>query len=230
MKRVIYRITILILIISCSQKNGRDNHNRNDSLATPINTSINNADKLLPDLIESRVDSFIRSLIGTNAQQLTFKSGDKNLPKYLLSFKQEGIKQIHAYTNKNYPEKVSPTEYEHFIVFMLEYQNKERAQEAFEKFISDIDGFEIVNEKIGDLDYDRKMYIHGISKSGGLIAIKDKFFFSLVETCRDPYKFGTWAQYEKYFIECIFDKTDNGQTYLHADCGNMKYIKQIINI
>jgi hypothetical protein len=229
MKRSIYSVTIIILIISCSQKHGRDNHNQNDSLVTSINTPIDNTYKLSPGIIESRVDSFVRSLIGTNAILWTFKSGDKNLPKYLHSFKQEGIKQIQAYSNKNYPKKVSPTDYEHFILFMVEYQNKKMAQEAFERFNSDIDSFEIVNEKNVDSDYDRKMYIYGNSKSGGLIAKKDNFLFSLVETCRDPYKFGTWPEYEKYFIECIFDKTDNGQTYFNADCGKMKFTKQIIN-
>ena len=236
MKQILYTLTLFIVLNSCTENQVTVNSQDNSTPATiTFDTVIMTDNSEVQNIIKLRADSFIRSILDTNALHWTFEPQDEDMPRYLEFFKQDGIKRIYAYSNKNYPRKSKASQYKHFLLFLIEYQNKDFAKASFNRFLSDTETYNSDTEtynfdkdQTDKQEYDRIMLILGYAKSGGLVGQKDNYLLSLVENCGFPFKFRTWPEYEKNFIETIFDKSDSGSTILNANCGKTFYVKQKI--
>lgn len=227
MQHCYYILFGIVIFQACSENQKPIDSLNNSSLLNDRNDSVYVKGKEDVDLVRQRADSFVQSIIGTEKVYWLFDISDKNLPRDFKVFKTEGLLKIHAYSRKNYPKKSKPNSYEHFVLWLLEYQTKEEAKASFEQYSSDIERFNVPDSMMNRRDYERIRYIHGTSKYGGFICQKDRYVINLVETCDFSDKYA--VKYEKRFIAIIFDKSDKNVIALNADCGEMKYVKQIIN-
>ncbi len=249
-------LTLLVMITSCKQVDDANKNQVGDTVKassadalysnnSAVKSATNNnqvadiiktlsADTLysnnsnIKSLTKFRADSFVQSILNTNAQYWTFRPDNETVPKYIKSFKQAGLKIIHAYSDRSYPQKSKPSLYNHYVLFLLEYQDEKSAISAFKTFAIDAESFAIDKEQVEGKDYERIRLIHGFSKYGGLVGQKDNLVMTLVETCGYLHKFRSWADYEKNFIESIYTVVDSSSIILNSDCGNMKYVKQRI--
>ena len=216
---------------SCTQTGSTGTHGDSDTAASIVTSPVTRAtviDNI--DLTKQRADSFLGSILDTNALYWTFKPEDNNAPRYTNVFSPNGLTLIHAYSDKRYPETVPASDYYHFVLFLIEYSRPALAATAFEDFTRDTERLRVERGELDESDRERISGIHFYSKYGGLVCQKGRYVMSLVETCggRGPYKSRTWPDYERSFVVSLFDTADSSSIALNADCGAMKYAKETI--
>jgi len=172
-----------------------------------------------------RCNEFIRFLRDTNSRYILYTVKEKDLPHYINLFDKTGLEKVHSYSRKNYPVKNPPSEYQHYDLLILEYEDSIHSQRAFSRLMYTM---EFRNGKT-DIPSDEIEFMRFYAKWGGLIVMKDRYILNLVERCGGPggTSFKDWEEYEDYFLKSIFDSSLSDQVVLNADCG-MDYFETIV--
>jgi len=223
--RINISIILTLLLFACNVKTGDKETEKNiERLHNPINEikSGFSSDKDFGD----SANLFVQEILKENIRVHAFDLKNPESPKFLRIFRTDGLENIRCYSNKNYPKKIEPNYYEHFILFVANYNSSENARKSFEQIKSDA---KYKLENLGELKEDlaERVEIMTIgAKPGGMITQNGRQVFSLVETCRFTPIGGKWIDYENKFIEFI---TEDGQEIevLNADCGMFSYKTEI---
>lgn len=211
--------TLLILAISCNQKVDRT---EDDFSNAPEETT----EELKADTNSyfPKHEEFVQHILDNRLRKHDFEYVVENCRHHEL-FPVDGLQEIVAYSDKNYPKSVSPTYYEHFTLFCLRYSTADQAKVNFDNFYLttqlDTSKFDVVEQSL----IEKQQQIIAASKPGGLIVQENEWIYSLVETCRETPIGGNWVDYENLFLSYIGHKKDS-ITVLNADCGNMTYKKE----
>ncbi|MEP1490372.1 MAG: hypothetical protein ABJK28_18275 [Algibacter sp.] len=165
---------------------------------------------------------FAKEVLSDNIRTHTFDLDNSENPKHLRIFQSDGIEKVIAYSNKNYPKNSEPNYYEHFILFVATFNNKENAKKTFKRIKSDSKyGLSEWNKLEKGLS-ERVRSLNIGAKPGGMITQRGKQILSLVKTCRETPISGNWKDYENKYIGFI---TKNGEEIevLNSDCGMDRY-------
>lgn len=161
------------------------------------------------EILLSGISSFSEYVLKENLRfhEFTFPGSDSL--KHFMFFSKSGLTRITAYSDKRYPIAIKPTNYEHFTVFIFEYSTETKAKYAINKLRKvSLTLSKTKSENLWDsVDAFTKDF-HFSSKSGGLICQKDKYVFSLVETCRETPLRGTWLEYEDIFMSFVLSENE----------------------
>lgn len=185
----------------------------------------------LESITESELDNdysesaelFAKEVLKANVRTHTFELTNLEKPKHLRIFQSNGLQKIVAYSNKNYPKKSEPNYYEHFILFVANYDSQKNAKKTFDRIKSD--------SKYGlsewrELESDQSERVRALNigaKPGGMITQYGKQIFSLVETCREVPFGENWNQYEAKFIKYLTRTGNEEFEVLNSNCGMDKY-------
>ncbi len=212
-------LTFLLLTISCNRevnKKESDYSNKTEETAKEIRND--------SSYYSSKHEDFVRYVLKDRVREHGFEYVVENI-RYVGLFPVDGLQEIVAFSDKNYPKKVKPTDYEHFILFCFRYSSVTQAKLNFDNFY--------LHTQLDTTKYDavEQSYIEmhekikGASKPGGLIVQENEWIFSLVETCRETPTGGNWDDYEDLFLSYIGQDKDS-ITVLNADCGKMTFKKE----
>lgn len=172
--------------------------------------------------IDSQIDSFIQSTLKQNQRYHSKEDLKKNDIAHIKIFDQTGLTNYYAYSDKRYPQSDPPTEYDHFTLFVLEYDNETSASNSFKTVYRHSKLDRELIDSLRVLDPQLLNSIATSLKPGGLICHRNNYIFSLVKTCRKPPFNIKWDEYEQLFINCISSDNILINT-LNAKCGKMKY-------
>ena len=209
----------MFLAFSCTEKVDRTQNDTSKAIE-----EITDKLKTETKLIVPKHEQFIQHILDTNLRKHDFEYVIENCRHYEL-FPIEGLQEIVAYSDKNYPKNVVPTYYEHFTLFCFRYSTAYQAKLNFDIFYLttqlDTSKYEAVEQSL----IKKHDMIIAASKPGGLIVQENEWIYSLVETCRETPIGGNWDNYENLFLSYIGDTKDS-ITVLNADCGGMTYKKE----
>ena len=167
------------------------------------------------------IEPFIEKVLKENQRRHNFPIDNSEI-QHLEIFEKNGLQEILAFSDKRYPKRIEPNYYEHFILFVLKYDNHLSAKNSYEK-IKEIFQFESGDYK--KLSKEKKKRIRRIevsTKPGGMICYKANHVFSLVKTCRETPIGGKWEGYENLFLSFITEPEEE-ILILNANCGQMEY-------
>ena len=214
-------ILIIIILLFCSCKEKSENQ-KTEQKSKPKTESKAELKSELDSDYSISAELFAKYVLKENLRKHTFNATDLNKPKHIEIFDNVGLKNIIAYSNKNYPKNSEPNYYEHFTLFVANYQSELNALKTFAliKMTS--------KEKPAEYQLAQKKFTERVkalnigAKPGGMIVQSGKQIFSLVETCRETPIGGTWKDYEDKFIVFI---VKNGEEIeiLNSDCGMDRY-------
>ncbi|MEM6263895.1 MAG: hypothetical protein AAGI38_15380 [Bacteroidota bacterium] len=218
-------ILFFIVVNSCTPAPGIGETAPEQPIADQITRDTNLSGSLQPEKeipIFTRVKKFATHVHGDEFRTHKFPDPDK-APKHLTIFSKEGLKRIAAFSNENYPKSIEPYQYEHFLLFSLEYTDEHKAQIAFEqlKELANTNRFEL--DALSESEQKRVNFFFDQSKSGGMILQKGRWIFSLVKTCRNTPIGGTWTAYEEVFVSFLKEGHQEQIETLNADCGAIEY-------
>lgn len=169
-------------------------------------------------------EEFVQHVLNDRVRKHGFEYVVENC-RYQELFPVDGLEEIVAFSDKNYPKNVSPTDYEHFILVCFKYYTTNQAKLNFDNFYLttqlDTSKYDAVEQSL----IEKHDMIIAASKPGGLIVQENEWIYSLVETCRETPIGGNWVDYENLFLSYIGHEKDS-ITVLNADCGKMKYEKE----
>jgi len=212
--------TLLLLVISCNQEVDRienDYSNESEETAKELKTDSNS---YVP-----KYDEFVRYILKDKVRKHDFQYVIKNCRYYEL-LPIDGLQEIIAFSDKNYPKKVNPTKYEHFVLFCFKYSNSNQAKLNFDNFhlLTQLDTtkYDAIEQSI----IKKHQKIKLASKPGGLIVQKNEWIYSLVETCRETPIGGNWVDYENLFLSYLGNNQKDSLIVLNADCGKINYRKE----
>lgn len=166
---------------------------------------------------------FAKEVLKENLRKHSFHTSDLNKPEHTEIFDNVGLKNIIAYSNKNYPKNSDPNSYEHFTLFVANYHSELNALKTFALITA------TSNENPAEYQLAQKEFVQRIkalnigAKPGGIIVQSGKQIFSLVKTCRETPIGGTWSDYEKKFIKYLTKRGDGEFKVLSSNCGMNKY-------
>jgi hypothetical protein len=168
-------------------------------------------------------EGFAQFILNEQLREHNFKDIIENC-RYQKAFPIDGLEKIVAYSDKSYPEKIAPSEYEHFVLFCFEYSSVNQAKLNFDSlcYLTQLDTSKC--DAVEQSLIDKSETLNRVSKSGGLILQKDAWIFSLVETCRNTPIVGNWIDYENLFVSYLGNNLEDSLMVLNADCGQMKYM------
>lgn len=170
-------------------------------------------------------EDFVRYVLKDKAREHDFEYVIENCRHYEL-FPIDGLQEIVAYSDKNYPKNVPPTYYEHFTLFCLRYSTADQAKLNFDNFYLttqlDTSKYDAVEQSL----IEKHDMIIAASKPGGLIVQENEWIYSLVETCRETPIGGNWVDYENLFLSYLAKEHTDTLIVLNADCGKMNYRKE----
>ena len=166
---------------------------------------------------------FAKDVLKENLRKQTLDITNLEKPIHAQIFENVGLKKIEAYSNKNYPKNSEPNYYEHFTLFVANYQSEINALKTFEliKMTS--------KENLAEYQLAQKEFVNRVkalnigAKPGGMIVQSGRQIFSLVKTCRETPIGGTWNDYEKKFIKYLTKRGDEEFKVLNSHCGMNKY-------
>ncbi|WP_299685563.1 hypothetical protein [uncultured Dokdonia sp.] len=214
---------IVVLFISCTEKIVK----KEVEETTPPSSILNSESKesIDTDYIAS-ANAFAMEVLGGLIRTDTFTTFPIEKPNHLNIFQTEGLEKIVGYSKVGYPQKTTPNQYQHFILFVATYKNQEAAQNNFNQLKTDSKyGFtdlkhldKAIAERVKKITFE--------AKYGGMIVHKGKYIFSLVETCREAPMTANWEEYEAMFIQYITAQNEEIEV-LNANCGNDRYYLEI---
>lgn len=218
MKKINFFIsTLLLLAISCTQKVDRtekDALNETEETTKELKADTNS---YLP-----KHEEFVQHILNDRVRKHGFEYVVENCRHHEL-FPVDGLQEIVAFSDKNYPKNISPTDYEHFILFCFKYSTTNQAKLNFDNFhlLTQLDTtkYDAVEQSL----IEKHEKIKLASKPGGLIVQKNEWIYSLVETCRETPIGGNWVDYENLFLSYIGNNQKDSLTVLNADCGRLEY-------
>ena len=161
---------------------------------------------------------FAKAVLKENIRVHSFDITNLEKIAYLEVFNSQGLENIIAYSNKNYPKNTEPNYYEHFTLFVASYKGEIATQNAYNRILKESAyGFSNLNKVDGEVA-ERVKTLAIVAKAGGMILKKGTSIFSLVETCRKAPVGKDWMAYENMFLEYI---RENGEDIeiLNANCG-----------
>lgn len=173
--------------------------------------------------IHSKIEEFIDDVLGEFKKSHTFSLTNKSNPDHLRIFSKNGLNQISGYSDKRYPKKFQPNQYEHFALFVLEYKTENHAKQAYNTLKTECEfDYNTLDQIKDEKDKEFKRFLHGHIKSGGMVIQIENIVLSLVETCRNTPIGGRWIDYENKFIKTLV-KDKSRVKVLNANCGGMYY-------
>lgn len=209
-------IPLLLVLHACEDKKVEASYSE-----TPVAIEPQTKTESQLDLMDV-VDDFIDEVLNENQRYHQFELPTNKQPKHLEIFSKDGLQKVSAYSDKRYPRNTSPRYYEHFTLFILNYQNADQATQAYNKLKMETSfDYKKLNSLQGE-EKARKQFLFSQTKPGGMICYKKNFLFSIVETCRNTPIGGTWLDYENLFLRYITDKNETIKV-LNADCGQIQY-------
>ncbi|EDM43386.1 lyase containing HEAT-repeat [unidentified eubacterium SCB49] len=234
MNKLIFILTLL-LFISCNEK--REGYKVNDKTKTIVGSEKNALEDVSKDeenivpKVKSKSNSdylqqaelFAKSVLKENFRTHKIDITAQIKPTHTEIFQNVGLIKINAYSNQNYPEKVEPNRYEHFILFVATYDSEINALKNFAliKMASEKEPAEYL---LSNKKFTKKVEALKIgTKPGGMIIQKDKQIFSLVETCRRVPIHGIWNDYENKLISHLADENGEEFQILNSNCGDNFY-------
>ena len=213
---------MILFFCSCNEKAEKQKPELNSEQSIETKTELKKESELEVDYSLS-AELFAKDVLKENYREHSFEATDLNKPKHTEIFDNVGLKNIIAYSNKNYPKNSEPNYYEHFILFVANYQSELNALKTFALI-------EMASkEKPAEYLLTNKNFVQRINalkigtKQGGMIIQKGNQIFSLVKTCRETPIGGTWNDYEKKFIKYLTKQGDEEFKVLNSDCGNDRY-------
>ncbi|WP_299557191.1 hypothetical protein [Seonamhaeicola sp.] len=212
---------MVLLLCSCNEKAKKQKTEHYSEPIKESKTELKTESELDTDYFIS-AELFVKEVLKDHLRMHSFDASDLNKPKHTEIFDNVGLKNIVAYSNKNYPKNSEPNSYEHFILFVANYHSELNAFKTFAsiKMTS--------KEKPAEYQLAQKKFVERIkalnigTKPGGMIMQRGKQIFSLVETCRETPIGGTWQDYEDKFIGFIVENGEEVEI-LNSDCGMDKY-------
>ncbi|MGS2727349.1 hypothetical protein ACU8DI_12130 [Psychroserpens sp. BH13MA-6] len=172
--------------------------------------------------VSNTAELFAKEVLQDHFRKHTYTPTDSTKPKHTDIFENVGLQNIVAYSNKNYPKHSAPTGYEHFILFVANYQSELNALKTFALITSSSKENPPAYLLAQKTFIERTKALNIGAKPGGMIVQSGRHIFSLVETCRATPIGGTWHDYEDRFITFI-TKNEAEIDILNADCGMNRY-------
>lgn len=221
--RTINNILIIssLVLFSCNEK---DKNQTTENKLHPITESKINSKaetKKVADY-EASAELFVKDVLKENLRKQTFEINDTKRPKHTEIFDNVGLQNITAYSNKNYPKNSEPFRYEHFTLFVANYQSELNALKTFALITmtskEDLPKYQLAQKKF----VQRVKAINIGAKPGGMIVQAGNQIFSLVETCREAPIDGNWQEFENKFLNYIV-KEGKEIEVLNSDCGKDRY-------
>lgn len=172
--------------------------------------------------LENQIEVFATQALDTNRIKHSAEDLSRSEVGHISIFNFNGLKNYYAYSDKRYPKRTLPNHYEHFTVFVFEYENEISASNSFKSVYANSN---LNSEQLDRLRKDNPKLPRNINtslKPGGLICQKNNYVLSLVKTCRKPPVKKNWNDYEELFIRSISTGREAINT-LNAHCGMMKY-------
>ena len=172
--------------------------------------------------LKNQIDDFATQALDTNKIKHPADSLSRLEVGHISIFNFNGLKNYYAYSDKRYPKKTLPNHYEHFTLFVFEYENELSASNSFKSVYANSN---LNSEQLDSISIGNPKLPTNIStslKPGGLICQKNNYVLSLVKTCRKPPVKKNWNDYEELFIRSISTGKEAINT-LNAKCGMMKY-------
>jgi hypothetical protein len=212
---------MILLLCACNEKKEKQETEQNSEPIIESKTKIKPNSKLNNDYSKS-AELFAKEVLKENIRVHSFDMKNSENPRHLKIFQSNGLEKIVAYSDKNYPKKTNPINYQHFILFVATYSNNQKAETSFNQIKKDALKYEMFDnlKSLDKKDYERVIGLIIGVKPGGLITQNGKQIFSLVETCRNTPIGGTWNDYENKFLNFI-SKNRNEIEVLNSDCGKM---------
>ena len=216
-------LTVFILI-SCNE----NKENRKSEISIESKYKLEKVEKvgiLNNDDYSENAEKFARTILREGLRKHSFDLSLKENPVHINIFITNSLEKVQAYSNKNYPKNIEPNYYEHFILFVATYKDKESAIKTYDQIKS------YSKFGLGEHTNLEKGQSNGVlalnvgAKSGGMIVQKGKQVFSLVETCRDAPLNWTWEKYENTLLEFL-DFENDEISVLNSDCGNDRYLEE----
>jgi len=215
-------ILLILLLCACNEKAEKQIPEKESELIIESKAEFKNENQQNIDF-SNAAERFAKEVLVGTLRKHYFDASDQNKPKHIEIFDNVGLKSIIAYSNKNYPKNSKPNRYEHFTLFVANYQSELNALKTFALIT--------MTSKDNQPEYllAQKKFVHRIkalnigAKPGGMIVQAGKQIFSLVETCRETPIGGTWKDYENKFIAYL---AENGEEIeiLNSDCGRDRYV------
>lgn len=218
-KRNFFIASLLLLVIACRHDGHRTKINNLKETEEATTELMSDSNNYIPNY-----EKFVNHVLKDKVRKHDFEYVIKNCRHQEL-FPVDGLQEIIAYSDKRYPKTVSPSYYEHFILFCFKYTNTNQAKLNFDNFYltSQLDTSKYDQIEQSLVEKHEKIKI--ASKPGGLIVQKNEYIFSLVETCGETPIGGNWVDYENLFLGYIGNNQQDSLTVLNADCGRLEYIK-----
>lgn len=213
---------MILLFCSCKEKSENQKTEQKSESNTESKDELKTESGLDTDYSIS-VEIFAIDVLKENLRKYTFDATDLNKPKHIEIFDNVGLKNIIAYSNKNYPKNSEPSYYEHFTLFVANYQSELNALKTF-ALIEMTSKENPAEYLLAQKKFSERIKALNIgTKPGGMIVQSGKQIFSLVKTCRETPIGGTWNDYEKKFIKCLTKRDDKEFKVLNSNCGMNKY-------
>jgi hypothetical protein len=213
---------MILLFCSCNEKSENQKTEQNSEPKTESKAELKTESELDADYSIS-AELFAKDVLKQNLRKHTFDAKDLNKPKHIEIFDNVGLKNIIAYSNKNYPKNSEPNYYEHFTLFVANYQSELNALKTF-ALIEMTSKENPAEYLLAQKKFSERIKALNIgTKSGGMIVQTGKQIFSLVKTCRETPIGGTWNDYEKKFIKYLTKRGDEEFKVLNSHCGMNKY-------
>ena len=220
-------ILIIAVLLLCSC-NGKKEKQETEPLSGPKIESKTETKSELDNDYSKSAELFAKDVLKENIRIHSFDLASSENPKHLRIFQSDGLENIVAYSNKNYPKKTIPYYYEHFTLFVATFNSEENAKKNFGQIKSD-SKYGLTDWRALDNGLSERVKALNIgAKPGGMITQTGKQVFSLVETCREAPINGNWIDYEKRFIKFLKKSDDEEFEILNSDCGMDKYQFKII--
>ena len=212
---------MILLFCSCKEKLENQKTEHKSESNTESKAELKTKSELDTDYSIS-AELFAKDVLKENLRKHTFDATDLNKPKHIEIFDNVGLKNIIAYSNKNYPKNSEPNYYEHFTLFVANYQSELNALKTF-ALIEMTSKENPAEYQLAQKKFAERIKALNIgAKPGGMIVQSGKQIFSLVETCRETPIGGTWKDYEDKFIGFII-KNGEEIEILNSDCGMDRY-------
>ena len=213
---------MILLFCSCKEKSENQKTEQNSEPNTESKAELKTESELDADYSIS-AELFAKDVLKENLRKHTFDATDLNKPKHIEIFDNVGLKNIIAYSNKNYPKNSEPNYYEHFTLFVANYQSELNALKTF-ALIEMTSKENPAEYLLAQKKFSERIKALNIgTKPGGMIIQTGKQIFSLVKTCRETPIGGTWNDYEKKFIKYLTKRGDEEFKVLNSHCGMNKY-------
>ena len=121
---------MILFFCSCKEKSENQKTEQKSESSTESKTEIKTESELDTDYSIS-AELFAKDVLKEKLRKHTFNATDLNKPKHIEIFDNVGLKNIIAYSNKNYPKNSEPNYYEHFTLFVANYQSELNALKTF---------------------------------------------------------------------------------------------------